>query len=220
VVPVKRFATAHERLAESVSQPDRARLAEALFHDMLAKIRRSKRIDSVLIVTADEAAARHANWLDFEVLLQEEDGGHSQAASAGARAAAERGFNRVAMLPVDCPLFDPLELDSHLGVTPRSVLIVPDRHRTGTNALVLSPPDVFAPAFGEDSCARHASRARATGISFAMETIESLAEDLDTPEDLQRLRDALLINPDPALRTAQVLWELGPEPETAEATVA
>ena len=60
VVPVKRFATAHERLAGAVSAHDRARLAEALFRDLLSKIRRSRRIDHVLIVTADETVARHA----------------------------------------------------------------------------------------------------------------------------------------------------------------
>lgn len=220
MVPVKRFDAAHERLAASVSQPDRARLAEALFHDLVSKIRRCKRIDQTLIVTADGTVARHARWLGHEVLLQEEDPGHSQAAAAGARLAAERGFGRVAMLPVDCPLLDPHELDSRLGQIHRAALIVPDHHGTGTNALVLSPPTVFSPAFGPDSCARHVSRARAAGVSFAMERIESLALDLDTEEDLLRLRDALIIDPQPAVRTAQVLWELGPELEPAEPTAA
>ena len=93
--------------------------------------------------------------------------------------------------------------------TPRAALIVPDRHGSGTNALVLSPPDAFEPAFGPDSCARHISRARAAGISFAYEELESLALDLDTPEDMYLLRDALLLAPERALRSAQVLWEFG-----------
>jgi 2-phospho-L-lactate/phosphoenolpyruvate guanylyltransferase len=214
VIPVKRFSSAHDRLSETVSAADRQRLAEALFLDLLSKIRRSRTIDQVVVVTADENAARNARWLGHEVILQAEDGGHSQAAAAGARAAAEGGFERVAMLPIDCPLLDPRELDAHLGRTPRAALIVPDRHGTGTNALVLSPPDAFAPAFGPDSCARHVSRARAAGVGFGVEPIESLAADLDTPEDLTRLRDALIVNPQPALRTAQVLWELGAEPAT------
>ena len=89
------------------------------------------------------------------------------------------------------------------------VAIVPDRHGTGTNALALAPPDVFAPAFGPDSCARHVSRARASGISFALERVESLALDLDTPEDMSLLRDRLLLDPQPARRTAEVFWQLG-----------
>lgn len=121
------------------------------------------------------------------------------------------------MLPVDCPLLDPAELDAHLGRTPRTALIVPDEAGTGTNALVLCPPDAFAPAFGPDSCARHVSRARAAGTSFSLERIASLATDLDDPRDLAKLRDALLLDPAPAQLTAKVLWELGAEAERAVA---
>jgi 2-phospho-L-lactate guanylyltransferase (CobY/MobA/RfbA family) len=82
---------------------------------------------------------------------------------------------------------------------------------------VLTPPDVFPPAFGADSCARHVSRARASGISFALEELESIAIDLDTPEDFTLLRDKLLLDPQPAPRTARVLWELGERTESAAA---
>ncbi len=38
--------------------------------------------------------------------------------------------------------------------------IVPDRHGTGTNALLLAPPQAIAPAFGPGSCERHAAPGR------------------------------------------------------------
>jgi 2-phospho-L-lactate/phosphoenolpyruvate guanylyltransferase len=217
IIPVKRRSAAKGRLEEALTTTQRERLAEAMFLDTLHKLRRSRSLDDHLIVTADPTVIRQARWLGCEVLEQAADEGHSEAASAGARAAIERGSDRVVMVPVDCPLLDPEELDAHLGRSPRAVLIVPDRHRTGTNALMLSPPDVFEPAFGPDSCARHASRARAAGISFALEAIESLAMDLDTPEDMAELRDRLLLDPEPAPRTATVLWELGAEAEAAVA---
>jgi 2-phospho-L-lactate guanylyltransferase len=213
VIPVKTLAGAHRRLEGLIDAEGRERLAEALFLDLLSKIRRSRTIDEVIVVTSDPSVIRNTRWLGHEVLIQRDDSGHAHAAHAGARAAIGKGFTRVAMLPTDCPLFDPEELDKHLGRSPRSALIVPDRHGTGTNALVLCPPDAFAPAFGPDSCARHVGRARAAGISFALERVDSLATDLDGPEDFQLLRDALLVKPEAALRTAQVLWELGAEPE-------
>ncbi len=192
-----------------LSEDERHRLAEALFHDLLAKLSRSRNLDDVLIVASDPTLVRQARWRGYGVLLQDEDSGHSEAASAGARAAMKEGADRVAMLPVDCPMLDVQELDSHIGRSHRTVLIVPDHHGTGTNGLVLAPPDIFVPAFGPDSCARHVSKARAAGISFALERIESLAFDLDTPQDLVLLRDKLLLEPGPAPRTAKVLWELG-----------
>ena len=209
IVPVKGLAVANGRLNGLLSEEERGRLAEALFLDLIVKLPRSRCIDDVMVVTSDPSVARQAGWFGHEVLVQETDEGHAEAAAAGARAAMAAGAQRVAMLPVDCPLMDTDELDAHLGRSPRTALIVPDRHGTGTNALMLNPPDLFLPAFGPDSCARHVSRARATGQSFALETVESLSLDLDTPEDFTLLRDRLLLDPQPAPRTAKVLWQLG-----------
>jgi hypothetical protein len=61
------------------------------------------------------------------------------------------------------------------------------------------------------------SRARASGISFAMQRVESMGLDLDTPDDYSLLRDRLLLNPQPAPRTAKVLWELGERTQPAAA---
>jgi 2-phospho-L-lactate guanylyltransferase len=217
IVPVKDFSSANGRLDGLVTQDERSRLAEALFLDLILKLPRSRCIDDVLIVTSDPSVARQAGWIGHKVLVQERDEGHADAAAAGARAAMADGAQRVAMLPVDCPMLDTDELDAHLGRSPRTALIVPDRHGTGTNALMLNPPDLFLPAFGPDSCARHVSRARATGQSFALEAVESLSIDLDTPEDFTLLRDSLLLDPHPAPRTAKVLWQLGDRAQRAAA---
>jgi 2-phospho-L-lactate guanylyltransferase len=217
IVPVKGLADANGRLKGFLSAAERTRLAEALFLDLIVKLPRSSCIDDLLIVTSDESVARQARWFGHMVLVEDRDRGHSEAATAGARAAMEEGADRVAMLPVDCPMLDIDDLDAHIGRSPRTVLIVPDRHGTGTNALVLTPPDIFEPAFGPDSCARHVSRARASEISFALEEVESLSSDLDDPEDYALLRDQLLLDPQPAPRTAQVLWELGERTRRAAA---
>jgi 2-phospho-L-lactate guanylyltransferase len=217
IVPVKGFSVANGRLNGTLTEDERNQLAEALFLDLIVKLPRSRCIDDVLVVTADPSIARQARWFGHKVLVQEADEGHSEAAAAGARAAMAEGAQRVAMLPVDCPMLDTEELDAHIGRSPRTVLIIPDRHATGTNGLVLAPPDVFLPAFGPDSCARHVSRARASGISFALEQVDSMGIDLDTPEDYTLLRDRLLLDPQPAPRTAKVLWELGERTQPAAA---
>jgi 2-phospho-L-lactate guanylyltransferase len=217
IVPVKGLSVANGRLNGMLSTDERNQLAEALFLDLIVKLPRSRCIDDVLIVTADASIARQARWFGHKVLIQESDEGHSEAAAAGARAAMAEGAQRVAMLPVDCPMLDTDELDAHVGRSARTVLIIPDRHGTGTNGLVLAPPDVFSPAFGPESCARHVSRARASQISFALEEVESMGIDLDTPEDFILLRDRLLLDPQPAPRTATVLWELGERTQPAAA---
>jgi 2-phospho-L-lactate guanylyltransferase len=217
IVPVKGLTVANGRLNGVLSAEERNQLAESLFLDLIVKLPRSRCIDDVLVVTADKSIARQVRWFGHKVLLQESDDGHSEAAAAGARAAMAEGAQRVAMLPVDCPMLEPDELDAHIGRSPRTVLIIPDRHGTGTNGLVLAPPDIFLPAFGPDSCSRHVSRARAAGISFALEKVDSMGIDLDTAEDYTLLRDRLLLDPQPAPRTAKVLWELGERTQPAAA---
>ena len=71
------------------------------------------------------------------------------------------------------------------------VAVVPDRHGTGTNALLLSPPDVIAPSFGEGSRRRHLREALDSGITPAVEPLVSLGLDVDTPGDLEALEVAL-----------------------------
>jgi 2-phospho-L-lactate guanylyltransferase len=86
-------------------------------------------------------------------------------------------------------------------VLPPSALIVPDRHGTGTNALLLTPPGALAPSFGPDSCERHAQLARAAGTHAEVVEVPSLALDVDTPEDLA----ALVAASDRAPRTQALL---------------
>lgn len=208
IVPVKRFANAKQRLSSVLDTEQRAQLAEAMFLDTLSHLRRSKRIGETIIVTAEPVVVRTARWLGISVIEQETDGTHSGAAAAGVEMALARGAERIAVLPADCPLLDAAELDRHLGVMPRTALIVPDRHGTGTNGLLLCPPDALPPSFGPGSCARHAGLARAAGVAYAIERIPSLALDIDTHSDLLELREALVLEPAQSPRTAELVWEL------------
>ena len=69
--------------------------------------------------------------------------------------------------------------------------IVADRHGSGTNALLLTPPDAIEPGFGPGSFERHRRRASAAGASWHVESPAGLALDVDTAEDLAALRVAL-----------------------------
>lgn len=174
--------------------------------DVLEAIGAARSIERTIVVTAEPRAIELAERAGVEVLSDFADEGHSEAALAGIAAAEARGAGCVALLPIDCPLLDPRELDRLLtGVPERYVAVVPDRHGTGTNALALAPPSAIRPAFGEGSCARHVAAARSAGIPFAVEELPSLALDLDTPADIVALTRALESDPGRARRTAKAL---------------
>jgi 2-phospho-L-lactate/phosphoenolpyruvate guanylyltransferase len=188
VVPVKRFAVAKSRLAPGVDAARKPELVAAMVADVLEAIGRARTIERTIVVSQEPAAVELAAAAGAELIDDFDDASHSGAALAGARAAAAAGADCVALLPGDCPLLDPRELDRMLtGVPDRYVAVIPDRHGTGTNALVLAPPEAIEPSFGEGSKERHVAAARAAGIPFGVEELPSLGLDLDTPADIVAL---------------------------------
>ena len=87
------------------------------------------------------------------------------------------------------------------------VVIVPDRHGTGTNGLLLTPPDAIEPSFGPDSCERHRALALAAGAACRLERPPSLLLDVDTGADLLALRERLAGAGISAVRTRAVLGQ-------------
>jgi len=206
ILPVKRFAAAKQRLAPGMGATHRAELAEAMLGDVLEAIEETRSIERTIVVTSEPRATDISIARGALVLPDPDEGGHSGATLAGIEWAVELGARRVVLLPIDCPLLAPRELERLLtGMPERYVAIVPDRHGTGTNALALSPPDAIEPSFGEGSCARHVAAARAAGVPFNVEELPSLALDLDTPADIVALTMAVERNRGRAKRTAKAL---------------
>src|SRR5918992_1550567 len=151
VLPIKSFRLAKQRLSAAVEGGVLAGLAAV---DGLAE---------VIVVTAEPLAVRAAEEAGALVVHDPEETGQSPAAARGVDAAVVRGAERVLLVPGACPALEADEVPAlRAGGEPApSVAIVPDRHGTGTNALLLAPPGAVAPAFGPGSFARHAAFARA-----------------------------------------------------------
>lgn len=206
VLPVKRFDAAKQRLAGGVDDERRRELAGAMVADVLEAAGEARAIDRVIVVTGEPAVQELAADVGAEVVPDPEDAGHIEAAQAGIARAEVEGAERVVLLAGDCPLLDPRELDRLLtGIPGNYVGIVPDRHGSGTNALLLSPPDAIVPAFGEGSRDRHVEAARQAGIPFGIEELPSIELDLDTPADVIALTRELEARPRRARRTAKAL---------------
>jgi 2-phospho-L-lactate guanylyltransferase len=90
-------------------------------------------------------------------------------------------------LPADLPLIsreDILALVER-AKKPPVVVIAPDRHEEGTNALLISPAGLIEYDFGPGSFKRHCERARQAGAKLEIINLPSLSLDLDLPEDLE-----------------------------------
>jgi 2-phospho-L-lactate guanylyltransferase len=211
VLPVKSFSKAKQRLGEAVGGSERQELAAAMVGDVLSALAVAP-LDQVVVVTAEPVAAEAAAKAGATVVHDPDERGQSAAANRGIDAALARDAERVLLVPGDCPALDPVEVDDLLLAHPSSdkrVTIVPDRHGTGTNALVLCPPDAIAPSFGPGSRARHEQLARDAGAECRIAEPPSLALDIDTIDDLAVLRSALDSRTGGAAHTRGLLARLG-----------
>lgn len=210
ILPIKPFGDAKERLATGLDPPQRRLIAEAMVRDVLAALARSKEIDAVVVISAEPQIEEIAGQT-AQAVIADERRGHSEAATLGVRWAIENGCGRVVMLPGDCPLLDAAELDELIARTRADEVefaVVPDRMGTGTNALVISPPDAVAPSFGPGSRQRHLAMGLAAGRRTAEHEVPSLALDLDTADDLAELAERLGQADHEALHTEQAVASL------------
>ena len=168
----------------------RQALAQAMLSDVLSTLRRVPELDEIAVVTSDKAAESAASGERVILLHDPAQTGQSDAARIGIRHALAIGCDRALLVPGDTPLLEPGDVE-RLIHTSTGVVIVPDRHGTGTNALVLSPPDAIEPSFGPDSCARHVAAAEAADVPHRVEEVPGLTLDVDTPADLAELAAAL-----------------------------
>jgi 2-phospho-L-lactate/phosphoenolpyruvate guanylyltransferase len=218
ILPVKSFAVAKRRLGASVSAKLRAELATAMVGDVLVALGETESIALTIVVTREDSVADAARGQGALVVADAAEAGQSAAVELGIARALSEGIERVLCIPGDCPALDPAELEALLaagggdasangggGRGEPEVVIVPDRHGSGTNGLLLAPPDAIAPSFGPDSCERHRALALSAGVAARLERPPSLLLDIDTGADLEALRERLSGERTRAPRTRAVL---------------
>jgi 2-phospho-L-lactate/phosphoenolpyruvate guanylyltransferase len=211
ILPMKSPDKGKTRLSGEIEDGVRRALAWAMYSDVLIALGRTSSVETTIVVTPDVEAARVAALHGAGFIDDDSSSGHSDAAAIGMAHAAQEGAERVVLIPGDCPSLDPAELDQLLAekIDHPSCLIVPDRHGTGTNALVISPADGFEPAFGDGSHARHLERAAEGSIEARSVPVASLAFDVDTREDLIALIDRLDQTRGTAAHTRGLIKQLG-----------
>jgi 2-phospho-L-lactate guanylyltransferase len=190
LVPVRSLSGAKSRLGEPLDAEERADLVMGLLHRTVEAALNATRLAGVVVVSMDAELLRQARAMGAATLLQETDGLNEGLDEA--RVAAGTAATAVVVLPADLPgvaasAIDQLAEAGTLALRGEPgkplVVLVPDRHGSGTNALLLAPPNTIPFRFGEGSRAAHAEAAGAAGASY-LELDGPLSFDVDTPDDL------------------------------------
>jgi 2-phospho-L-lactate/phosphoenolpyruvate guanylyltransferase len=178
---------------------------------VLTALGRVASIDRVLVVSADPGAQRIAEGYGAHAIDDPAESGQDQAVLRAAGVARELGAAQVLCLAGDCPLIDPAEIEVLLGkprTAERYAVIIADRHGTGTNGLLLSPPDALPPRYGPGSFARHCELAREAGVQTEVAEVPTVALDVDTPDDLTALQEQLAARRGGAAHTRGMLHQM------------
>ncbi len=191
VVPVNDFVAAKSRLASALDDDARAKLARALCQHVLRVLCASPAVDGVLVLTPSSEVARLARARGAEVSM-DPDGERAPLGPLVDAALARldaRGARAAIVLMSDLPRLLPGDVSAlAAGLEGADVVVAPDRHELGTNALALHLRGRSATCFGHaDSFARHMASASAAGLRVAVCRSSSLALDVDLPDDLELL---------------------------------
>jgi 2-phospho-L-lactate guanylyltransferase len=193
IIPVGTLAGAKSRLGERLDAEEREDLVDGLLARTVLAATAVDRLADVLVASPDRDVLRRAADLGARTLRQRSRGLNAGLAEARDDVVAG-GADAVLVLPIDlpfvtsdaivailAPLTDPTGVVD-AGAAAAVVVLVTDRHGSGTNALALRPSGIIDFAFGPGSRRAHRAAAEAAGATY-VEVDGPLMVDLDTPDD-------------------------------------
>jgi 2-phospho-L-lactate guanylyltransferase len=211
LLAIKRPDQAKQRLGKAFTKSQRIEIAGAMSNDALDLCARADFL-TWWVVTDGAEAARAADELGFHVVM-DDGAGLNPALLKGLAAIDDAGVDSVTIIPADIPGARSEELQDVLDTGETSQLVVVPSGDGGTNALYLRPPTLVEPRFGQGSLQAHLHVAEEQRIRCSVLPLESMALDIDTPEDVERFLEE---GAGSTTRTYEVLSRLRLPPTTAE----
>lgn len=214
LIPIRGLQNGKTRLAGDLSPEARATLTARLLRQAIGATVDTPEVDTVVVISPDPAALALTRSIDPDIVPLMQNPAHpglNAAITAGRDWARHRAAAALVVLFGDLPLLTSDDV-RHLVTAPASVVLAPDRHGTGTNALRLRLDGngaIFVTSFGDDSFARHIAEAERLGLSVTTVVTPGTAHDLDTPDDWRALLTATRDRPANELPD-NVMAELAP----------
>ena len=189
IVPVKPLRHGKSRLAEMLSEDERTDLNRRLLVHTLTILGSIPEIEHILVISRDPAALSLARNHGARTV---QENGTPQLNVALARATiVVKNYHThgVLIVPADLPLLTPEDVRLMLdhATAPPVVVVAPDRHKEGTNCLLICPVGLIEYEFGPGSFQKHCAQAIRAGARLEIVDLPSLALDMDLPEDLDQV---------------------------------
>jgi len=189
IVPAKSFVRAKSRLAEVLDAPSRAALARSLFDHVLDVVVACVRVSGVLVVTDGDDVEAAARARGVPCVRDTGTPPLRVAVDLGLEVVQQRPSEGALVLMSDLPWLTSADVAALVdGLVRADVVLGPDSHQLGTNALGLRPGIRLPTAFGRpDSFREHMDRARALALRTYVHESPGIGFDVDTPSDLRAM---------------------------------
>lgn len=187
IVPIKPLNHAKSRLAPVLSAEARQTMALEMLIYSLDVLTQCPSLAGVMVISRDTKALARARQLERVQTLQESGTPELNAAlQRASKMLIAWGAEAALILPADLPLFNIEDVEQmvNLGQSPNSIVLAPDRHQDGTNAIFTRPPNLIPFSFGVGSFKMHLQHNTKAGLKVQVYESERLALDVDTPDDL------------------------------------
>lgn len=189
VLPVKKYSVGKSRLRHLFSEAELEELNQQLFESTFTKIQGSSRINRILVVSREEHALARCLAHEGVALLEDDPSTLNSAIRQAQEYICRHGSGRILILPSDLPLMTSNDLESLINLADgkQQLVIVPDHFNSGTNALLLSEPELIEPCFGSGSFRKHTRQALEKNAELVVYLNENIQWDLDTSLELYRI---------------------------------
>jgi 2-phospho-L-lactate guanylyltransferase len=187
IIPVKPLRRGKSRLSGVLGLEARTALNHYLLSNTLDILSTIPEIEHSLVVSRDPEALTIAREYGARTVQEQGSPQLNIALTRATMVALSHSVQGVLIIPADLPLLtseDILEVIQR-AVNPPVVVITPDRHQQGTNALLVAPPGFIQYEFGPGSFNKHCLSAKKAGARLEICKRKSVALDIDLPEDLE-----------------------------------
>jgi len=185
IIPVKPLIRAKSRLS-AILQPDkREELSRAMLEHTVNIVKKVPVIRDILVISRDSGVLALANKMDCQTVRESGTPELNDALTRATQAVVSRNADGVLVLASDIPFLQVGDLEGMLASmqSPPEVIIAPDRHHEGTNALLVMPPGLIGYHYGPNSYALHQQEAQRMGVQCRTFESPTLGLDVDVPED-------------------------------------
>jgi 2-phospho-L-lactate guanylyltransferase len=189
IVPVKPLRRGKSRLAGVLSEDERTELNRSMLVNTIKTLKAVPEIDMILVVSRDPAALALARDYEARTVLEDGSPELNTALRRASKVAQAYQAMEILVIPADLPLVKPEDIQQFLkhSGNPPEVIIAPDRRRDGTNALFINPADLIEFRYGNNSFNVHLDLAKKANARIEVVDMDTIALDLDLPEDLEYL---------------------------------